>query len=289
MLLKKLFLFLLFTSLAFSATLNITPADPLQGNSFKVVLQTDSAVQDPKVIFNKQTIPLYLYSPNKYVTIVGTSYNWPTGNYQLSVVYKQNSKAVTQSASVALRAGTFKISTLVISNQKQDEGATDFTALAEENKILGEAFRNWKKGNYMDGTLVSPLGKVTANITSPYGSQRYYKNEAGKQISEWAHRGVDYAVPVRTPVYAAQNGIIAVAEKMKVHGGTIVIDHGHGVMSIYNHLDEILVKKNQYVTKNALVAYSGNTGLSTGPHLHYGLSVHDTRVNPQEWFTRKWY
>jgi len=137
--------------------------------------------------------------------------------------------------------------------------------------------------------LVSPLGKITANITSPYGAQRYYKTKEGKQISEWAHRGVDYGVARRTPVYAAQNGIISVAEKMQVHGGTIVIDHGQGVMSIYNHLDEIIVSKNQYVVKNMLIAYSGNTGLTTGPHLHYGLSVHDVRVNPQEWFVHKWY
>jgi len=246
-------------------------------------------VQDARVIFNKQTIPLYQHSPNKYAVIAGTAYNWPTGNYPLSAVYRQNGKTVTKSATVTVRAGKFSVSTLVIPEEKQKEGATDFTVLSDENKILGEAFRTQKKGNYMDGVLVSPLGKITANITSPYGAQRYYKTKAGKQISEWAHRGVDYGVPKRTPVYAAQNGIISVSQKMQVHGGTIIIDHGQGVMSIYNHLDEILVKKDQYVTKNALIAYSGNTGLTTGPHLHYGLSVHDVRVNQKEWFIRNWY
>lgn len=287
---RKAFIFgILLVSCGLAVTLNITPSDPVQGNSFKVVLQTDGVVQDPKVLFNKKTIPLYLHSPNKYVTIIGTSYHWPTGNYSLSAVYRQNGKTVTRSATVNLLAGKFQVSTLTISDEKQNEGATDFTVLAEENNILGAAFKEQKKGNYMDGLLVHPLGKITANITSPYGAQRYYKNQAGKQISEWAHRGVDYGVPKRTPVYAAQNGIIAVAQKMQVHGTTIVIDHGQGVMSIYNHLDDILVKKDQYVTKNSLIAYSGNTGLTTGPHLHYGLSVHDVRVNPQEWFTHKWH
>lgn len=286
---KKLILIFLFISLAFSATLNITPNEPIQGNSFKVVLTTETAVKNPQVIFDKKTFPLYLYSPNKYATILGTAYNWTLGKYPLSVTYELDGKTVTQSAGITLRAGKFDVDTLIIPEQKQSEGATDFNALAEENKILAATFRNQKKGSYMDGVLVPPLGKISANITSPYGAQRYYKTKTGKAISEWAHRGVDYGVPQRTPVYAAQNGIITVAEQMKVHGGTILIDHGQGVVSIYNHLDEILVKKNQYVTKNSLIAYSGNTGLSTGPHLHYGLSVHDVRVNPKEWFTNKWY
>jgi murein DD-endopeptidase MepM/ murein hydrolase activator NlpD len=286
---KKLILLFGLFSLTFAATLNITPPDPVQGNSFKVVLRTDAAVQEARVIFNKTAVPLYLHSPHKYLAILGTAYNWPAGAYPLTVTYRQNGATVTKSASVTLRAGKFDIDTLIISDEKQNEGATDFAALAEENKILGAAFRAQKKGSYMDGVLVSPLGRVTASITSPYGAQRYYKNKAGQQISEWSHRGVDYGVRRGTPVYAAQNGVISVAASMQVHGGTIVIDHGQGVMSIYNHLDELLVQKNQYVTKNALIAYSGNTGLTTGPHLHYGLSVHDVRVNPQEWFIRKWY
>jgi len=288
MLRKVLFLYFLCAAV-FSATLNVTPTNPIQGNSVKIVLQTDGVIQDASVLFNKQSFPLYWHSTNKYVTILGTSFNWPTGNYPLRVTYKQNGKAVTKSATVNLRAGKFRVSTLTISNEKQSEGATDFTVLREENRILSAVYRDWKKGSYIDGLFVHPLSNATTNVTSPYGSQRYYKDQAGKQISQWSHRGIDYRAAMGTPVHAAQNGIVVVADKMQVNGNIVVIDHGRGVMSIYSHLDEILVKKGQYVTKNALIARSGNTGLSTGPHLHFGLSVHDIRVNPEEWYTRKWY
>ncbi|MDR2431489.1 MAG: M23 family metallopeptidase [Candidatus Margulisbacteria bacterium] len=287
--LKNILRVLCLFSLACAATLNITPPDPLQGNSVKVVLATNAVVQDAKALFNKATVPLYLHSPNKYLAILGTAYNWPAGQYPLTVTYRQNGQTFTKNALVALRAGKFEIDTLVITDGKRAEGATDFAALNEENKILGAVFRAWKKGTYIDGIFAHPLGKTEAAVTSPYGAQRRYKDQSGKQISEWAHSGVDYAAPKGTPVHAAQNGVIAVAQKMRVHGGTIVIDHGQGIMSIYNHLDKLLVQKNQYVTKNALIAYSGDSGLATGPHLHYGLSVHDTRVNPGEWFIRKWF
>jgi murein DD-endopeptidase MepM/ murein hydrolase activator NlpD len=272
----------------YSATLNVTPRQPLQGNSIKLELLTDIAVKDAHVVFAKKTIPLYLSAPNKYTTMLGTYMDWPTGDYTLTVSYKINNRPYEMPAVITLQNGRFDVETLVISQQKQEEGATDMSVLSKENATLGTAFRAWKSGSYVDGAFVFPLQNAKTPVTSPYGVQRHYQNHRGQSLYSWAHRGVDYAAVLNTPVYAAQNGIISVAEQMQVHGGTVVIDHGQGVLSIYNHLNKITVKKDQYVTKNALIGYSGNTGHTTGPHLHYGLSVHDVRVNPQEWFGKKW-
>jgi murein DD-endopeptidase MepM/ murein hydrolase activator NlpD len=285
---KNLFLFCALLSCVYSATLNITPRQPLQGNSVKLELLTETAVKNASVVFHGKTIPLYLSAPNKYTTMLGTYMDWPTGDYTLTVSYKINNRLYDMPAIITLQNGRFDVETLVISQQKQEEGATDMTVLSKENVTLGTAFRAWKSGSYIDGTFVFPLQNAKTPVTSPYGVQRHYQNHRGQPLYSWAHRGVDYAAALNTPVYAAQNGIISVAEQMQVHGGTIVIDHGQGVLSIYNHLNKITVKKDQYVTKNALIGYSGNTGHTTGPHLHYGLSVHDVRVNPQEWFGKKW-
>lgn len=285
---RKFFLLCALLSCLYSATLNITPRQPLQGNSVKLELLTETAVRNASVVFRGKTIPLYLSAPNKYTTMLGTYMDWPTGDYRMTVSYQMNGRRYELPAIFTLQNGQFDVETLVISRQKQEEGATDMTALAKENATLGAAFRAWKQGSYADGAFVFPLTDAKTPVTSPYGVQRHYKNHQGQPLYSWAHRGIDYAAVLNTPVYAAQNGIIAVAEQMQVHGGTIVIDHGQGIMSIYNHLAKINVKKDQYVTKNALIGYSGNTGHTTGPHLHYGLSVHDVRVNPQEWFGKKW-
>ena len=62
-----------------------------------------------------------------------------------------------------------------------------------------------------------------------------------------------------------------------------MIDHGMGIISIYNHLDKIKVKNNQFVTKGALIGTVGSTGIATGDHLHFGISIQSIRVNPRTW------
>ena len=83
------------------------------------------------------------------------------------------------------------------------------------------------------------------------------------------------------------NKIIILTDSLAVHGKTIMIDHGHNVVSVFNHLDSILVKEGAFVRKGTQVATMGNTGNSTGPHLHWGLSVNNVRVNPLPWVEKK--
>ena len=285
---RKILFVLFLSACALAVTLNVTPRNPLQGNSIKVELLASTALQDPQVIFNNLTVPLYRNGAGKYSALLGTYMDWPTGNYRLEVTYKQNGKTHSQTAAVTLRNARFDVETLTISLQKQQEGATDTGALTRENQILGAAFRERKTGSYITGAFVHPLRNPQTPVTSPYGVQRHYRDHKGQYLYSWAHRGMDFTAKLRTPVYAVQNGVINVAEMMQVNGGIIILDHGQGVMSVYSHLDAILVKKNQYVTRNSLIAYSGNTGQSTGPHLHFGMSVHNIRVNPQEWIGKTW-
>jgi murein DD-endopeptidase MepM/ murein hydrolase activator NlpD len=101
--------------------------------------------------------------------------------------------------------------------------------------------------------------------------------------SQGRHRGCDIAVPVGTKVFAANNGTVVFAQKTMVYGGTLVIDHGQGVHTLYMHLSKFLAKVGQEVAKGELIALSGNTGFSSGPHLHWMVSVHDLRVDPLQW------
>ncbi|MEK9727287.1 MAG: M23 family metallopeptidase, partial [Candidatus Margulisiibacteriota bacterium] len=64
---------------------------------------------------------------------------------------------------------------------------------------------------------------------------------------------------------------------------TVMIDHGMGIISIYNHLDEIKVKSNDNVTKGTTIGTVGSTGVATGDHLHFGISVQSIRINPRTW------
>ena len=94
------------------------------------------------------------------------------------------------------------------------------------------------------------------------------------------HRGLDFSVPVGTPVRATADGVIASVEKQRGLGRMIKIDHGGGVMTIYGHLQTVQAARGQKVLRGEVIALSGSSGRSTAPHLHYEIRIGGHAVNP---------
>ena len=100
------------------------------------------------------------------------------------------------------------------------------------------------------------------------------------------HGGVDLAVPEGTPVYAADNGKVIVAGNLgDGYGNYIILDHQNGYKTLYAHNSELLVSVGDVVAQGEQIALSGNTGNSTGPHVHFEIQVNDEKVNPQQFVT----
>lgn len=99
------------------------------------------------------------------------------------------------------------------------------------------------------------------------------------------HRGVDFSIPKGSPVYATGDGTISLVNSSYTgFGKRVEIDHGFGYKTRYAHLNEYIVKKGQKVKRGELIAYSGNTGKSTAPHLHYEVHVNRTATDPVHYF-----
>lgn len=117
---------------------------------------------------------------------------------------------------------------------------------------------------------------VEGRITGVYGSQRILNGEPRRP-----HFGIDIAAPTGTPVVAAADGIVRLAETdMYFTGGTILIDHGYGVNSVYSHLESVAVPVGAEVRKGQLIGTVGATGRSTGPHLDWRVNLFLTRLDP---------
>jgi len=117
-------------------------------------------------------------------------------------------------------------------------------------------------------------GWVTSGFgyrTSPFTSSREF------------HRGLDIAGRMRTPVQAPADGDVVVAGHARALGNTVTISHGYGIETIYGHLAEVLVKPGAKVKRGQQIGLIGNTGRSTGPHLHYQVEVNGKPVNPQNY------
>ena len=100
-----------------------------------------------------------------------------------------------------------------------------------------------------------------------------------------SHQGVDYTVPEGSRVFATADGTVReVAQRNSTSGQTVVIDHGNGYETSYNHLSKINVRKGQQVRRGDIIALSGDTGLSLAPHLHYEVRYNGMRVDPIHYF-----
>ena len=118
---------------------------------------------------------------------------------------------------------------------------------------------------------------VTGPITGVYGSQRVLNGKPRRP-----HYGVDIAGPVGTPVRAPADGIVTLAvPDMFYSGGTLIMDHGHGLSSTFMHLHRILVKEGERVKQGQVVAELGATGRVTGPHLDWRMNLRGKRLDPQ--------
>lgn len=95
------------------------------------------------------------------------------------------------------------------------------------------------------------------------------------------HHGLDIAVPIGTPIRAAAGGIVSFSGAQGGYGNIVIIDHGNGVETRYAHNSRNTVSRGQRVQRGALIAYSGNTGNSTGPHLHFEIRLRGQSVNPE--------
>lgn len=115
-------------------------------------------------------------------------------------------------------------------------------------------------------------------ISSVFGAHRVLNG-----VKSAGHSGTDYAAPIGTPVFAPAPGIVRITHPdMFFSGKTILIDHGNGIFSSYSHLNDIRIKEGDFIKRGDEIGTIGTSGRSTGPHLHWTLSWHQTRVDPEQ-------
>ena len=142
-------------------------------------------------------------------------------------------------------------------------------ATASQGGGGGGATTTWVQGT---GQLAAP---VNAPITSDFG-WRIHPIYGTSRL----HAGTDFGVDEGTPVHAADGGVVVEAGWISGYGYTVIIDHGNGMSTLYAHNSDVAVSPGQTVSKGQVVSYSGNTGGSTGPHLHFEVRINGEPTDP---------
>ena len=149
-----------------------------------------------------------------------------------------------------------------------------YERIKKDNKLIAKARAVDTNLDFFKDKFIVPVDD--AIITGVYGSQRILNGKP-----KWPHYGLDFAQKEGTPVKAMLNGTVTLAEPdLYYTGGTLIFDHGHGISTLYMHLQKILVDKGQKVKQGDIIGTVGSTGRATGPHLDIRLNWFDTRLDP---------
>ena len=151
--------------------------------------------------------------------------------------------------------------------------AEDLKRIRDDGRHIAAARAHASALTDFAGGFAWPLA---GRLSGVFGSQRVLNGEKRRP-----HSGVDVSADEGTPVKAPADGIVALVHgDMFFTGKTLMIDHGHGLNSVYAHMSAILVEEGQRVVKGQAIGRVGATGRATGPHLHWGVSLFDTHLDP---------
>jgi len=150
-----------------------------------------------------------------------------------------------------------------------------YERIKKENKLIGDAKTVNSNLTYFKNKFIVPIKNTI--ITGVYGSQRILNGEP-----KWPHYGLDFAADEGTKIKAMLDGIVTLAEpNLYYTGGTLMFDHGHGISTIYLHMQKLLVKKGQKIKQGDVIGTVGSTGRATGAHLDVRLNWFQTRLDPE--------
>ena len=148
-----------------------------------------------------------------------------------------------------------------------------YKRIKKENNKIGEARAINSDLPFFKNQFIMPVEGIISGV---YGSQRILNGKP-----RWPHYGIDIAAKKGTMIQSSASGIVTMAEKdLYYTGGTIIMDHGHGISTIYSHLENVIVSVGDQINQGDIIGTVGSTGRSTGPHLDFRVNWFQTRLDP---------
>lgn len=223
----------------------------------------------------KTDTDMFIYK-GKNVFMCPIDLNTMPGDYDLNIIVNEGTNSeYTITNTLSVKDKSFKTQYLTVT-EEMNENNNDNVAIYEFAQLVKPARTESVPEKLWEGTFLMP---VEGELTTDFAEIRFVNNEQ----SSSRHSGLDLAAPLGTEVKSPNGGIVTFAmEGLLSPGNTVVIDHGMGLFTSYYHLNSIAVEKGQKVKKGDIIGTVGTTGFSTGPHLHYAVSIYNTYVNPYQ-------
>ena len=265
--LRLLLLTALLLTSAFSYALTLD-STPVPGGSAVITLPADAEpatarYRDRKVLVTRN-------DDNDYVAVIGLSLGSKPGRHYLKV---KNSSGETQNLGFQVEDKAYEEQHITIKDKRKvNPEKRDMERIARESKQIKSALRHWSQ---QDDVVLAFEKPVEGPTSSPFGLRRFFNEQARNP-----HSGLDIAAPEGTPIRAPAPGTVIETGDFFFNGNTVLLDHGQGLVTMYCHMNRIDVTPGQTVNSGEVLGEVGMTGRVTGPHLHWGVSLNDARIDP---------
>jgi murein DD-endopeptidase MepM/ murein hydrolase activator NlpD len=218
---------------------------------------------------NARTVPLFPQSNGGSQGLMPIAVADTPGAYEIDFLADDGAKLA--SAKLTIRTTNFPTQNVVLAPQIEALHSTpdDIAILTEFRNTVSDV-------KFWEDPLTAPLPGC---VLSPFGVKRLHN---GKPTGEF-HAGIDQRSAAGRPIHAVAAGTVKIAQPFAVLGGTVAIDHGQGLETMYLHMSKLLVAPGAQVKRGEVIGYVGATGRANGPHLHWVVDVNGVPVNPQQW------
>ncbi|MDY6877758.1 MAG: LysM peptidoglycan-binding domain-containing protein [Chloroflexota bacterium] len=255
------------------AVVEVQPLPVTQGTTMVVVVHTTEPVTLQGRLFGQEV--RFAEERGVYYGLVGVHVFAEPGLYELELAAVDGGERSTViTTGVVVEAGRFGYERIDVSTGRTS--LLDPDTVARDRERFDAVRHIFTPERFWTAPFQRPC---VGPISAYFGSHRSYN---GGPYTSY-HSGVDFRAPSGTPVYASAAGTVVLAEPMALWGNAIVIDHGWSVLTGYGHLSTIEVQVGQQVAPGDLIGKVGNTGLSTGAHLHWETWVTGNSVNGLQW------
>jgi murein DD-endopeptidase MepM/ murein hydrolase activator NlpD len=233
------------------------------------ILQKDNSV--PEVEWMDRDVYLLYRSDRKiFEGFIAADLEQKPGIYNLSILFKSPGNATLIPVKVLEK--DYGVRKLTLPDKQVNLNKKDLDRANKEKRTMDQLWGASTPSPYWKSPFIMPLN---SEIIGPFGRRSIINDQPRSP-----HTGVDLRGKKGTPVIASNNGKVILTGNHFFTGNTVVIDHGAGITSMYFHLDKINVIRGDDISRGDILGTVGSTGRATGPHLHWGVRINGSRIDP---------